>query len=159
MSHDEGIKKVAELMDGANIGTLTTLDGTRLVSRPMGLQKLEFDGDLWFFTYKQSNKVAEITKNPQVNVAFENNNAWISIAGTAEVVDDKAKAKELWNVFLKAWFEDGLETEGLTLLKVSADAAEYWDADSPKVVQLFGVAKAAITGERAEGGENKTVEL
>lgn len=159
MNQPDGIKKVAEIMNGATIGTLTTLDGERLVSRPMGLQKLEFDGDLWFFTYKQSNKVSEIAKNPNVNIAFENNNSWISIAGTAEIVDDTAKEKELWNPFLKAWFEDGLDTEGLTLLKVSADAAEYWDSTSPKVVQLFGMAKAALTGERAEGGENETVQL
>ena len=28
---------------------------------------------------------------------------------------------------LKAWFPEGLETPNLTLLKVHADTAEYWE--------------------------------
>lgn len=159
MDHKDGIKKVAELMNGAKLCTLTTFDGENLVSRPMGLQQIEFDGDLWFFTYKQSSKVNEIKKHSNVNLAFENSGSWVSLSGSAEIVDDKDKEEELWNPFLSAWFPDGLETEGLTLLKVHADSAEYWDSEHPKVVQLFGMVKAAVTGQQAEGGENKTVQL
>ena len=36
--------------------TTMTADGKH-VSRPMGLQEAEFDGDLWFFAYDDSAKV------------------------------------------------------------------------------------------------------
>ena len=45
--------------------TTTSPDGT-LTSRPMALQQVEFDGDLWFFASRSSRKVAHLTTDPQV---------------------------------------------------------------------------------------------
>lgn len=159
MDRNEGIKKVADIMDGARIGSLTTYDSKNLVSRPMGLQQSEFDGELWFFTYDHTHKTDEIQAHPNVNVAFENKGSWVSLSGIASLSDDRSKMEELWNPFLKAWFPDELDTDGITLLKVTVESAEYWDSDNPQVVQLFGMVKAAVTGKPAKGGENKTVEL
>ena len=100
--------------------------------------------------------------NPQVNVSFSDakQNAWTSISGSARQTDDEAKAKELWNPALKAWFPDGLDTPNLTLIKVHADTAEYWEsAHSSRVITLIGFAKAAVTGKTPDAGENETVEL
>jgi general stress protein 26 len=155
--------KVKELVKGAKICMLTTMtaDG-RHVSRPMALQDVEFDGDLWFFAYSDSDLVSQIRTNPQVNVAFSDSgqHAWISISGTAARTDDPAKAKELWNPLLKAWFPDGLETPNLTLVKVHGETAEYWEAaHSSRVVTMLGYAKAAVTGKTPDAGENETVRL
>ena len=59
------------LVKDARIGMLTTMtvDG-RHVSRPMAVQDVEFDGDLWFFTYSDSDLVEQVRANPQVNVSF-----------------------------------------------------------------------------------------
>jgi general stress protein 26 len=155
--------KVKEMVTDAKICMLTTMtaDG-RHVSRPMALQEVEFDGDLWFFAYADSDLVEQVGVNPQVNVAFSDSkhNNWISISGAAERVDDRAKAEQLWNPLLKAWFPDGLQTPELTLVKVHADSAEYWEAaHSSKVVTLLGYAKAAVTGKTPDAGENETVRL
>jgi general stress protein 26 len=155
--------KVKELVADAKICMLTTMtpDG-RHVSRPMGVQDVEFDGDLWFFAYGDSSLVQQIAVHPQVNVAFSDSkhNNWISISGAAERVDDRAKAEELWSPPLKAWFPDGLETPGLTLVKVNAESAEYWEAaHSSTVITLIGYAKAAVTGKTPDAGENETVRL
>lgn len=72
---------------------------------------------------------------------------------------DKEKAKELWKPLLKAWFPKGLEDPDLALLKVSVESAEYWDAPSSKMVQIAGIAKAAVTGQRYQGGENKKLDV
>jgi general stress protein 26 len=160
---DEAVAKIADLVSDARIGMLTTMtsDGAH-VSRPMGLQQVEFDGDLWFFAYDDSDKVAEISAEPSVNVSFSDTKAssWTSVSGTAEIIHDHAKAEELWNPMLQAWFADGLDTPGLTLIKVHADSAEYWDGPSSKVVRLLGMARAAITHDPdAFPGENETVTL
>jgi general stress protein 26 len=156
----EAREKITELVRDAKFCMLTTMtaDG-RHVSRPMGLQEAEFDGDLWFFADADSPKVAEIRTHPQVNVSFSNqkSNSWVSIAGAATEGFDRAKAEELWNPFLKAWFPDGLDTPGVTLIKVHAESAEYWDAPNSKVVTLIGYAKAAVTGQRPDVGENREV--
>ncbi len=156
-------EKVKELVKDARICMLTTMtsDGKH-VSRPMAVQDVEFDGDLWFFAYSDSDLVAQVTAYPQVNVSFSDSkqHAWVSISGAAEQRDDPAKAKELWNPLLKAWFPDGLETPNLTLVKVHTDSAEYWEsAHSSKVVTLLGYAKAAVTGKTPDAGENETVRM
>lgn len=160
---DGAVATIAELVKDARIGMLATMTSTGAhVSRPMGLQQVEFDGDLWFFAYEDSDKVAEIRAEPSVNVSFSDTKAssWTSISGHAQIVSDRAKAEELWNPMLRAWFADGLDTPGLTLIKVHADTAEYWDGPSSKVVRLLGMARAAITHDPdAFPGENETVTL
>ena len=153
--------KVTELIRAGRICMFTTMtpDG-RHVSRPMGLQEVEFDGDLWFFAYEDSPKIAEIAAHPQVNVAFgTKSNAWVSVSGPAEVVHDRGKAEELWSPMLKAWFPEGLDTPGLTLIKVHAESAEYWDAPHGRVVTLIQYAASAALRRTPPIGENKVVDL
>ena len=147
-SNTDGIAKVSKLIESARISMLTTMtDDGKHVSRPMALQQVEFDGNLWFFANENSATAKEIKANPSVNVSFSNskNNEWTSIAGSAVVVHDLAKAKELWNPILTAWFNDGLETPGLTLIRVHVESAQYWDGPDSKVVSLLGMVRAAVT--------------
>ncbi len=59
----------------------------------------------------------------------------------------------------KAWFPKGLEDPDLTLMKVTAEKAEYWDSPNGTVVHLLGLVKALATGHRAEIGEHAQVTL
>ena len=140
-------RHLIELVNDAQVAmlTTTTADG-RQVSRPMAVQEAEFDGDLWFFAY-DSAKVSQIRATPEVNVSFSDvkHHAWISISGRAEVVHDRNKAESLYTPVLKAWFPEGLETPGLTLVKVHADSAEYWDGPSSTVGMALGTLRAAVT--------------
>ncbi|SCF41063.1 pyridoxamine 5'-phosphate oxidase family protein [Micromonospora mirobrigensis] len=152
--------RVTELIRQARICMFTTtgVDG-RMVSRPMALQEAEFDGDLWFFAYADSAKVRQLRVNPEVNVAFsdQRHNAWVSLSGTAREGFDRAKAEQLWNPLLSTWFPEGLETPRLTLVRVHAGSAEYWDSPGSTVVNLLGFAKAAVTGKPPKAGENHEV--
>jgi general stress protein 26 len=155
--------KIVELVERAPSAMLTTMTtGGDHVSRPMAVQDTEFDGDLWFFSYDDSDKVRQIRANPKVNVALANDkqSEWTSIAGTAEVVHDRARAEELWAKPLETWFPDGLDTPGLTLIKVHADTAEYWDAADSKLKQLLGMRRAMRRDDPDEfPADNRTVEL
>lgn len=160
---DEGTQKVAELVDQARICMLTTMtaEGTH-VSRPMALQSVAFDGDLWFFAMDDSAKAAEIRTHPQVNVAFadDKHQAWTSVSGTATLVHDRATMEELWSPPLQVWFSDGLDTPGITLIKVHAETAEWWEASSSRVKRLIGAVRAAATGDPAKfPADNQTETL
>ncbi|MBA3468711.1 MAG: pyridoxamine 5'-phosphate oxidase family protein [Herpetosiphonaceae bacterium] len=159
---NENIAKIAKEIKGINFAMMTTVakDGS-LHSRPMAVQQQDFDGDLWFFTSKDSVKIDELEANNQVNIAFSapDDNRYVSVSGRARVVSDKAKIDELWNPALKAWFPDGKADPSVTLIHVDPDLAEYWDSANSKLVQLVGFLKAIATGERIKGGENETVRL
>jgi len=157
----EAIEKIRELTHGIDFCMLTTMDGDHLRSRPMSTQEFEFDGDLWFFTSDNTHKIDEIEKHKRVNVAYSkpDDNVYLSLSGRAEVVKDRAKIEELWSPILKAWFPEGLDDPHLCLLKIPVEQAEYWDAPSSKIVQLFGMVKAIATGQEADYGENKKITL
>ena len=156
----EDTRKVAELIKGERFGFLTTTaPGGKLTSRPMTLQEVEFDGDLWFFAERGSHPVAHIAAQPQVNVGIGSGGTWVSLSGRAVVVDDPAKKKELWNGGVEAWFPNGPEDPDVVLLKVEGDSAEYWDSPGGRLATAFSFVKAKATGERIDSGENEKVDL
>lgn len=154
----DGIAKVNDLISGLRTAMLTTIDQSTGVirSRPMACQDAEFDGTLWFFTYADSDKVAEISANHVSNVTFSTSDSWVSLSGEASAVHDPAKARELWNPFAAAWFDCEPEDPKVTLIRFDADGAEYWDSPS-KVGQAISTVRALVTGGSPDGGENEKV--
>jgi general stress protein 26 len=94
-----------------------------------------------------------------VNVGVGSGGSWVSLTGDAGVVEDVAKKRELWNSAVEAWFPQGPDDDGVVLIKVEADSAEYWDSPGGRLATVLSFAKAKITGERIEGGENEKVDL
>ncbi len=158
---NEKIKKLRELIKDIDIGMLTTIDQDgSLHSRPMSTNsEVEFDGDLWFFTYASSHKVTEVEQHQHVNVSFSEPKVqrYVSISGRATLVRDRNKIQELWKPELKAWFPQGIDEPDIALLKVEVEKAEYWDAPSSFVAHTIGLVKAITTGEKANPGENEKV--
>ncbi|MQA33579.1 pyridoxamine 5'-phosphate oxidase family protein [Modestobacter roseus] len=160
MTSNDETRKVAELLKDERIAALTTtaLDGT-LMSRPMAMQEVEFDGDLWFFAARDSRKVAQVRERPQVNVATSGSSSWVSLTGIAVVIDDLAKKQKLWNKAVEAWFPDGPDDADVVLLRVEATSAEYWNSPGGRVASVISFAKAKLTGQAYDGGENERVDL
>ncbi len=162
MKSHEDVKKLSQLIKGIRVAMLTTVcaDGS-LRSRPMVTQDAEFDGSLWFFTRADTPKVEEVRQREQVNLAYAvpEDQRYVSVSGTAHLVRDPQKVKELWSPVLKAWFPQGPDDPQLALLRVDVERAEYWDAPSSMTVHLVGFVKALATGQPYRPGENKKVDL
>jgi general stress protein 26 len=129
----------------------------------MGTQKIDLiEGALWFFTSSESSKTDEILHQRQVNLAYASieKQCYVSVSGRAHIVRDRAKTRELWKPAVKIWFPHGVEDPTLVLLRVDVVAAEYWDSPSSKMVQLYGMAKLALTGKTSKTlGENVHVDM
>ena len=70
---------------------------------------------------------------------------YVSVAGTAEVVHDRAKMEELYSPSLDIWFADGLETPGIALLRVTPRVTEFWEPAKGKIAMAAGALKALVT--------------
>ncbi|MCZ2404901.1 pyridoxamine 5'-phosphate oxidase family protein [Paenarthrobacter sp. Z7-10] len=152
--------KVVEIINGTKIGMFTTVDESgALVSRPLAVQEVKDDGDLWFITDKDTSQVTQLARQGKVNVSFSSRSEWVSVSGTATVVQDMAKTKELWNQVVEAWFPDGPETPGVVLIHVESDSAEYWDSPGGTLATVISWVKSRVTGKRMEAGESHTTEL
>ena len=121
-----------------------------LHSRPMTTQNAGVDEDssLWFFMPKGSEPVTDLRRDPEVNIAYADVGAdsYVSVSGKAALVDDLAKKHQLWSKLTEAWFPGGAEDPDLALVRVTISHADYWDVKESKLVQLFKMAKATVTG-------------
>ncbi len=158
--HQDAVAKVAELAKGIRIAMMTTVDEeSHFVSRPMAQQEVEFDGDLWFFAERDSRKVRQLAADPHVGITLSSGDTWVSICGTAAIVENPAKVHELWNSWVEAWMPQGPDDPSVVLIKVTADGAEYWDTPGGRIASVLSFVKSKVTGRPYDGGENEKVDL
>lgn len=159
LTHEEKLEKVKAMMKDIKIGSLTTIAERGLVSRPMAMQETEFDGDLWFLTFRDTPKIKEITADPRVNVSFSDDDEnYVSISGRAEVLEDPEKKKDLWNKAFETIFNTEYDDPNLVLIKVHAHGAEYWESGS-KVRAAYQFVANLVGDKEHDLGENESVNL
>src|SRR3569832_665445 len=164
-STSKKLDELYTLIDGIEIAMFTTrrADG-QLVSRPMATQERVTGTDLWFVTDVSSNKLDELQFDPHVNLSYYKNKSreWVSVAGTAQITQDRNLIKELYKPDWKAWFGDeGGERNGgpndprLALILVEAQSVEYLVVNKPRPVVLFEEVKGMVTGTPPDVGEQR----
>lgn len=162
LSGPEGLKKIAELIDGIDICMMNTQgeDG-QISSRPMALQKEPFYGTLWFLASIQSEKIDEIADDRHVTLTFAEpkDSKYIALKGRATYSQDKTKIHELWNGWYKAWFPGGEDDPDIAVLRVDVREADYWQANSSKLVVGLKYMAAAVTGGEVPTGESGHVSV
>ncbi|MGP3535014.1 pyridoxamine 5'-phosphate oxidase family protein [Microbacterium sp. RD1] len=156
MADTTELEKLNELLGKFRFAMVTTRaeDGS-LHAHPLTVQESDFDGDLWFVIGRSASAVTHIGLDPAVGVSFSSNDAWLSLAGSAELVEDPAKLREQWNPALEAWFPNGPEDPEVVLLKVNALSGEYWDSPGGRITTVLAFLKHKVTGERLEGDNEK----
>ncbi|GGG69853.1 general stress protein [Kocuria dechangensis] len=157
---NDGAEKVRKLIKKTHIAMLSHVDAQgRIISKPMATQDVDFDGTVYFIAERSSDQVRDLEQRPAVNVAYAADDAWVSLTGTARVVNDEAKLKELWDSFTGAWLEGGPENPNNVLIEITGDSAEYWDTPGGgKITQVANLLKTKVTG-RTIKGDTGVVEL
>ena len=145
--------KLWDMIKNIRFGMLT-IQGTegQLYSRPMTTQNGEADrgGVIWFFMSRSGQPLADLSASPDVNVAYADPGAdmYVSVTGTARLVEDPVKKQELWSTVAKTWFPGGVDDPDLALVAVLVAEAEYWDVKANRGVQILKLAKAALIGDQ-----------
>lgn len=160
---NQNVEKLIEMVKDVRICMLITNEknAENLSGRPMSIAKIDDDGTMWFFTKESSYKVDEIEESKKVSIAItnESSNNYLMINGTATLVNDKTKMAALWNSIMKVWFPLGLEDPDMALIKVVPNEVNYWDSSSSKMVVLFNMLKAIVTGKEYDEGEHGKISL
>ena len=160
--HSSQIAELKKRIAAIRYAMFTTIDEHgHLVSRPMTNQEMDADGNLWFYTSTETDLWENIVGHPDINVSFAEpaDQVYVSISGRAERVVDRAKIKSLWNPMVQAWYPHGPDDPHVVLVRVVTGTAEFWDAKVGKVVQLYEMAKAVLTGTTPDSGEHGKVSL
>lgn len=144
----DALARLKELVEDIDFTMLTTHDEAgNLVSRPMSTREVDDQGAIWFFTSDRSKKVDEVEADHDVGLSYLDAKGmrFVSVAGTARVVHDRAIMERLYSPSLDIWFEDGLDTPDIALLRVSIREAEFWEPAHGKLVIAAGMLKALVT--------------
>lgn len=161
-SHQEPVQVLADLIASIRFAMLTTVDRAgRLCSRPMTNQQRRFDGTLWFITDRRTHPAEDIAGHPQVNVSFtdSDDHKYVSVTGSASLVEDRERIREFWQPEYAVWFPVGPNDPNLVLLRVQVERADYWDSPASWAGRLLAFAKALATGDKAGFGARGHVEL
>jgi len=143
--------KVYDLVSSFSTTMLVTHGpGRRPESRPMQVAAAEKDGNIWFFAGQHGRVVDELAHDSNVLLVFQDERSkYLSIRGSARVVNDRVKAKQLFTEGYRVWFPGGLDDPELALVAVEPFDAEYWDNTGVNKLQyMFESAKAYAKGER-----------
>ncbi|KQY13353.1 pyridoxamine 5'-phosphate oxidase family protein [Rhizobium sp. Root482] len=136
---EKSLSEIAKRMRDIDIAMLSThTDGGAIAGRPMSNNReVDYDGDSYYFTWEKSRMVEDIRGNSKVSLAFQGKKAFsVAVEGQAEVIKDKAEFKDHWTPDLDQWFEDGIDTKGVVMIKISATRLHYWDGEDEGEVKL-----------------------
>ena len=155
----EDIDRVWDLAGKIQVAMLASWDGEKLHSRPMSAHLERKENAIYFLADKRNTKSDDLKKFPRVCLAFgdASDQKYVSISGDSSVSDDRAKIKELWNAWAKAWWESA-DDPNICVLKVVPVEAEYWDTPGT-IINTIKMAAAIATGDRPQIGEKKKVAM
>jgi general stress protein 26 len=162
MSNNEQLDRVWQIIEKAGVCMLTTRFAGGLRARPLEARPDRHAGLIWFVTDLRSGKEHEIETEHDVGLVFIDvkAKAYLSITARAEVLRDHAKAAEIWKSTDNAWWQ-GPDDPNVCVLRVTPATAELWDGPASSAVAAYEFAKARLTGEKPNVGENRklTVEM
>lgn len=126
-------------------------------TRPMSVQKVDEQGNLWFLSANDSFKNEDIQSNPSVKLYFQGSahSDFLHLEGTAAITEDKAIIKELWEPLLKVWFTEGEDDPRISAIKVIPNKGYYWDNKNGNAIagikMLIGSALGKTLDDSIEG--------
>lgn len=147
--HKEAIVKLKILVDDIRVclfcTDLKTDDGS--TCRPMTAIKVCDEGNIWFFSEKNSDKNKAIEEDKDVQLFFSNpdKNIYMVVNGIAEIILDKITIDELWTPIAKTWFKQGKKDPNISIIKVTPKNAYYWDNDDSQMINLMTIVPSVET--------------
>jgi general stress protein 26 len=158
----KSIRQLRSLLRGVRVGMLTTqtLDGASH-SRPMLVHQVDEAGWLWFVTDRHSRKTWELSQNPRATIALQSKKGdrYVSVQGTAVVVRDDVKLKELWNPMMRSWFPRGRRDPEIALVAVRIERVEYWLMPRTRLGGLAAMANAMLRRPRRQVHKHGVLDL
>ncbi len=147
----EAGKKIKELASKNNTCFFCTEVGMGqpMAVRPMSVQKIDEEGNLWFLSANDSHLNQQIVLNNNVQLLFQGSahSDFLSLVGVATISTDKALIRELWNPFIKTWFTDGVDDPRITVIQFQTVDGYYWDNKHGNAIAFLKIAIGAATGK------------
>ena len=153
----EAIKKLKDLATEINICLFCPGTGMEeaLECRPMATSGVDEEGNIWFFSPRESEKNQKIRSNPRVRLFYSHpgKSSFLVVTGEAEISYDRSKIEQLWNPLDRAWFKEGQDDPSISLIRVKPYTAQFWDTRGNRMVNFLKMVASIATGTTLVEGE------
>jgi general stress protein 26 len=132
------LQSLSEKMREIDFAMLSThTDDGAIATRPMSNNgEVDYEGDSLFFSFDDARTISDIERDACVGLSFMGAKGllgkpplFIAVEGTAQLIRDKTAFAAHWTKDLDHWFDQGIDTPGLILIRVHADRIHYWDGE------------------------------
>ncbi len=159
----EAIEMIKKLVKEINVCLFCTnlkTDNSNSV-RPMSTQEVDDEGNLWFFSEKNSEKNVDIENDKQVQLFFADpsKSAFMVLNGEAAIIVDNDKVEQLWTPLVKTWFKEGKDDPNISMIKVNTISAYYWDTNGNRMINFFKMLASVATGTTLVDAKEGTIKL
>lgn len=172
LTPEEVTDKAWDLAKKIRVCLFTTHDGERHRMRPLSAHIERDRGTVEFLVGADGGHTVEratgkpvpglveqIESSPQVSLGFADpgSSDFVAMTGEATVSNDRARIRELWSDFMKAWW-DSAEDPKIRLVTFVPDDAELWEGPN-KLIAYAVMLTAAATGAKPKLGDHGAVRL
>jgi general stress protein 26 len=155
----KALEKIKDLVSKAETCFFCTSQETpgSVGARPMAVQQVDDQGNLWFLSADDSHKNLELTKDAGVRLYFQGgkHSDFLLLDGTAVISRDRYRIRELWKPIMKTWFTEGEDDPRITVIKFIPSEGYYWDTKHSIAVagvkMLIGAATGRTMDDSIEG--------
>jgi general stress protein 26 len=150
------VERVWEIAAKVGVAMLTTRFAGGLRARPIEPRLDREYGLIRIVTDVRGLKDDEIERWPEVGLTVidSSDKAYLSISGRAEITRDPAMARKIWHKNDDLWWS-GPDDPNVRVIVIAPQRAELWDGPSSSAVAVYEIAKAKVTGEKPNLGENR----
>lgn len=160
LSAVEAKKKFREMVEDMKIAMFATnLTKKPIDVAPMYTKRVDEMGNLWFLSSKNSTHNHNILQDPDCQLMFSSGSSdFLSVFGSSEIIDNRDTISSLYSKADNAYF-DGEDDPQIRAIKFVPKEAAYWSADGNKLVSLFKMGIAAVTGRDQDLGTTGKMDL
>ena len=158
MLQNDAVTRIWSLIGAIKVAMVVThAEDGALRARPMAARPDHEDNAIYFLTDAAAGKDEEVRRDDNICLAFADTSQhrYVSVTGRAEILNDRAKIKQHWSAFDKAFWRDP-DDPNIRLLCVRPERAEYWER-AGAVATAIKMLAAGASGGRPDLGENRKV--
>jgi general stress protein 26 len=158
MSNKSNLDRVWEIAS-KHVCMFVTKGAKGARARPLDPRPDRREGAIYFLTDARGTKDHEIEQDDEICMIFidAKTKAYLSITGTAAVINDPQLAKKYWKKGDEVWWPQRHADSNLRVLRVLPSYAEMWDGPADPQVAAREFAIARETGQKPNLGENRKV--
>lgn len=133
-------------LEHETIGMLGLVGGRPHHMQPMAVYADKANHAVWFYSNKNSDLAREAEGHDAMLCLMAKDMEFQAcLHGKLSLSHDQSKIDQYWSPFVAAWFPDGKDDPGLTLIRMDLEDARVWASKRGPFNYPFQIAKANAT--------------